>query len=131
MTRRITLAATMTVALVLGVATAAQASRNVDWLYSQGGQGRGLFDADVAGWTGAEELKACDIATDGHSVIVSLYDYSTGNRIDSVVDTYNDGSCTSTAYNMVTDERVVELEVCDYNGSFSGRWDCAYALGVS
>jgi hypothetical protein len=99
----------------LAVAAPAYASKDVGWQYSPDAGARGYFDADVAGWAGAEEITACDNKTDGYAAIVFLYD-ANYKRLASVRDTYNDGSCTSTAFNMITDERNVIFTVCTDTG---------------
>ncbi|MFC8847616.1 MULTISPECIES: hypothetical protein [unclassified Micromonospora] len=96
-------------------ATPAQASTNIGWIYTPNAAGKAFFDADVSGWEGAEEITVCDVKTDDNAVIAFLNDLD-GKRIASVRDSYNDGSCTSTAYNMITDEKSVELTVCIDDG---------------
>jgi hypothetical protein len=120
----------VTAAVVFGAASGAAASRSAGWLYSIGLQGRGYFDADKSGWTGAEEIIACDEKADGHSTYVAALDFEF-NTLAWVIDTHDNGACTSRAGNFIEDERTVWLEVCDYEGSTGKLWDCAYANGVS
>ncbi|TDC35222.1 hypothetical protein [Micromonospora sp. KC213] len=114
--------------LVVAV-TPAQASTNIGWLYTQNAAGKAFFDADVAGWEGAEEIKACDVKTDGAAVIAILSDEN-DRIIETVRDTGNDGSCTSTASNMIADEKPVKLKVCIDDGT-SVLKSCASAWGRS
>ncbi|MCP2323991.1 hypothetical protein HDA40_002498 [Hamadaea flava] len=130
-TRRWALGVAATVLVVAGTAAPAHASTNIGWMYTQGANGKAYFDADVAGWTGAEQITVCDIDTDGHSVRAYLYNENTGRLIEWIGDSQNDGSCVSVAYNMVTDEVLVELAVCDYEASTGKVWDCASARGWS
>jgi hypothetical protein len=117
------------VLLSFAITAPAHASQDVGWLYAPDGGSRGYFDADVAGWTGAEEIIACDIKTDGKASITFLYDTSY-NRLARVRDTYNDGGCTSTAGNFVTDERAVIVVVCTDDGG-DILFECAEKRGVS
>ncbi|SCG48187.1 hypothetical protein [Micromonospora coxensis] len=91
--------------------------------------GKAFFDADVAGWEGAEEIKACDIKTDSAAVFAYLTDQN-DRMVASVRDTKNDGSCTSTATNMITDEKPVKLVVCIDDGT-SVLKSCSSAWGRS
>ncbi len=110
-------------------ATPAHASTNIGWLYTQNAAGKAYFDADVSGWEGAEEIKACDIKTDGAAVVAWLSDQN-DRMVASVRDTGNNGSCTSTASNMITDEKPVKLTVCIDDGT-SVLKSCASAWGRS
>lgn len=130
-TRRWALSAATVALVVVGAASQAHASTNIGWLYTQGANGKAYFDADVAGWTGAEQITVCDIASDGHSVRAWLRYTSTHGAIDWVSDGNNDGGCTSKSANMVTDEISVELLVCDYEASTGQWWDCTVAYGRS
>ncbi|WP_091094829.1 hypothetical protein [Micromonospora citrea] len=119
----------MAVITSLAVAAPAHASADISWTYSPDGGAKGWFDADVAGWTGAEEITACDIKSDGFAAFVLLRD-ANGNRIASVRDTGNDGSCTSTSSNMITDERSVQLTVCTDTGG-NVFYECSTRFGWS
>ena len=128
--RAVPVIAIVTAAMVFGAASGAAASQSAGWVYSIGLQGRGYFDADKSGWTGAEEIIACDQTTDGHSTLVAALDYDY-NRVAWVIDGNNNGTCTSNAGNFIIDEYTVWLQVCDYEASTDKAWDCAYAQGVS
>jgi hypothetical protein len=110
------------------VAAPAYASADIGWTYSPDNGAKGWFDADVAGWTGAEEITACDVKSDGYAAAVYLFDGVSGNMVASVRDTGNDGSCTSRSFNMVTDERAVRLKVCT---EYTGGSTCRLRDGVS
>ncbi|MEV0646791.1 hypothetical protein AB0I28_16160 [Phytomonospora sp. NPDC050363] len=125
--RRITLAAAVTTAAVVGIAPTAQASQNIGWIYSEGGNGRGNFDADVSGRAGVEAISACDVKTDGNSIWVALYKGTPSaprGIVAEVIDTQNNGDCITTSGNFATDETNVFLQVCDREGGTGRLFDC-------
>lgn len=119
--RRLSVLATLVVAVVLGAGTQAQAAepKNVGWLYTQSASGAVFFDADLAGYPSEEKITVCDNKSDGRGIRFSAEGTHPSGAISIVTweDPSNDGECVSSHGNYFADGYAVTVYVWEYWGA--------------